>query len=161
MKWNQHNPEGRGTPRVADGWMRQFLRRGAEQQAGMLDNLLARLNGDLAKLPADALPGKEFVRIARLYQDGYRHLAQLELETAKLRLLAERAHARAPMTDEEFAAQIEALGRQAIGALSVEELEAELARKRALPAPTSDPGRSIAPKEENMNPQHQDEARER
>lgn len=27
--------------------------------------------------------------------------------------------------------------------------------------PTSDPGRSIAPKEENVNPQHQDEARER
>lgn len=26
---------------------------------------------------------------------------------------------------------------------------------------TSDPGRSIAPKEESMNPQHQDEARER
>lgn len=144
MKWDQHNPEGRGTPRVADGWMRQFLRRGAEQQAGMLDNLLARLNGDLAKLAPDALPGKEFVRIARLYQDGYRHLAQLELETAKLRLLAERAHARAPMTDEEFAAQIEALGRQALAtvpaeeraqSLSVEELEAELARKRALPQP--------------------------
>lgn len=33
---------------------------------------------------------------------------------------------------------------------------AELARLR-----TSDPGRSIAPKEETMNPQHQDEARER
>lgn len=27
--------------------------------------------------------------------------------------------------------------------------------------PTSDPGRIVAPKEENMNPQHQDEARER
>lgn len=27
--------------------------------------------------------------------------------------------------------------------------------------PTSDPGRSIAPKEETMNPQHQDEDRER
>lgn len=137
MKWDQHNPEGRGTPRVSDGWMRQFLRRGAEQQAGMLDALLARLHRDLEKLPADALPGKDFVRVARLYQDGYKHLAQLELDTAKLRLLAERAHARAPMTDEEFAAQIEALGRQAVSALSVEELEAELARKRALPAPAA------------------------
>lgn len=137
MKWDQHNPEGRGTPRVSDGWMRQFLRRGAEQQAGMLDQLLARLHRDLEKLPADQLPGKDFVRVARLYQDGYKHLAQLELDTAKLRLLAERAHARAPMTDEEFAAQIEALGRQAVSALSVEELEAELARKRALPAPAA------------------------
>lgn len=135
MKWDAHNPEGRGTPRLSDGWMRQFLRRGAEQQAGMLDRLLVRLEADLTKLPAGALPGKDFVRVARLYQDGYRHLAQLELETAKLRLLAERAHARAPMTDEEFSAQIEALGRQAVGALSVEELEAELAKKRALPEP--------------------------
>lgn len=135
MKWDQHNPGGTGNGRRPhDGWMSQFLRRGAEQQAGMLDNLLSRLQADMGKLPADAVPGKEWVRVARLYQDGYRHLAQLELEAAKLRLLAERSKVRAPMTDDEFAAQIEALGRKAVGALSVEELEAELARKRALPA---------------------------
>jgi hypothetical protein len=31
--------------------MAQFLRRGAEQQAGMLDNLLDRLKADMGKLP--------------------------------------------------------------------------------------------------------------
>lgn len=144
MKWDQHNPGGTGNGRRPhSGWMDQFLRRGAEQQAGMLDNLLGRLKADMDKLPADAVPGKEWVRVARLYQDGYRHLAQLELEHLKFRLLAERSAIKAPMSDEEFAAQLEALGRKAIGALpaeerarglSAEDLEAELARRRALPA---------------------------
>lgn len=134
MKWDQHNPEGRGTPRVADGWMRQFLRREIEEQAAMVVRVRERVTKDLDAKP-EGIPGKDTMRAARFALDGCLHLARLELETAKLRLLAERAHARAPMTDEEFAAQIEALGRQAVGALSVEELEAELARKRALPAP--------------------------
>lgn len=134
MKWDQHNPDGRGTPRVSDGWMRQFLRREIEQQAAMVVQVRQRVQRDLEKTP-EGIPGKDTMRAARFALDGTLHLARLELEHAKLQILAQRAGARAPMTDEEFAAQIEALGRQAISALSVEELEAELARKRALPAP--------------------------
>jgi hypothetical protein len=81
------------------------------------------------------VPGNEWCRLARLYQDGYRVLATLELETAKVRLLAERAHVRAPMTDEEFSREIEALGRKAVRALSDDELCVEIARRRALPTP--------------------------
>lgn len=131
MTWNQRpGPSGSGP---CDGWMRQFLRRGVEQQVGMLTALRERLQRDLERRP-DELPGKEWVRVARLYQDGYRHLATLELETAKVRLMAERAHVRAPLSDEEYQAELEALGREAVRALSVEELEAEIERRRVLPA---------------------------
>jgi hypothetical protein len=84
--------------------MRQFLRRKPEQQVGMLTALTERLERDLAKLPDGQLPSKEWVRVARLRLDAYRMLATLELETAKVRLRAERSHVRAPMTDEEFQA---------------------------------------------------------
>lgn len=133
MAWNQRpGPSGSG-PR--DGWMRQFLRRKAEQQVGMLTALTERLERDLAKLPDGQLPSKEWVRVARLRLDAYRMLATLELETARVRLLAERANQRAPLSDEEYQREIAELGREAVRALSVEELEAELARKRALLVP--------------------------
>ena len=135
MAWNQHpGPSGSG-PR--DGWMRQFLRRGAEQQVGMLTALADRLERDLAKQP-EGLPGKEWVRVARLYQDGYRHLAQQELETAKVQLLARRVSGRAPLSDAEYEEQMAALGLEAVRTLSVEQLEVELERKRALPAAPDD-----------------------
>lgn len=76
MAWNQRpGPSGSG-PR--DGWMRQFLRRKPEQQVGMLTALAERLERDLAELPEDAVPGEEWCRVAKLYQDGYRHLATLD-----------------------------------------------------------------------------------
>ena len=103
MAWNQRpGPSGSG-PR--DGWMRQFLRGDAERQVGMLTALRERLQRDLERRP-DELPGKEWCRLAKLYQDAYRMLATLELETAKVRLRAERSHVRAPMTDEEFQREI-------------------------------------------------------
>lgn len=132
MKWDQHNPEGRGTSRVHDGWMSQFLRREAEQQAAMLVRIRERVERDLDAKPG--VPGKETMRAARFAQDGFVHLAQLELDAAKVKLLAMRVHDKRPMTDEEYQAQLEALGRDALGALSVAELEAELDRKRALSA---------------------------
>jgi hypothetical protein len=58
--------------------MRQFLRRKPEQQVGMLTALAERLERDLAELPEDAVPGEEWCRVAKLYQDGYRHLATLD-----------------------------------------------------------------------------------
>ena len=132
MAWNQRpGPSGSGP---SDGWMRQFLRRKPEQQVGMLIALTERLERDLAKLPDGQLPSKEWVRLARLRLDGYRMLATLDLETARVRLLAQRANQRAPMSDEEFQRELEALGRDAVRALSVEELEAELERRRALPS---------------------------
>lgn len=133
MAWNQRpGPSGSGP---SDGWMRQFLRRDAERQVGMLTALTERLERDLAKLPDGQLPGKEWVRVARLRLDAYRMLATLELETARVRLLAQRANQRAPLSDEEYQAQIQALGRDAVRALSVEKLEAEMERRRALRAP--------------------------
>ena len=74
-------------------------------------------------------------RVARLRLDAYRTLATLELDTARVRLLAQQANQRAPLSDEEYQAEFEALGRDAVRALSVEKLEAELERRRALPAP--------------------------
>jgi len=100
----------------------------------MLTALRERLQRDLERRP-DELPGKEWCRLAKLYQDAYRMLATLELETAKVRLRAERSHVPAPMTDEEFQREIEAVGGDAVRALPVEDLEAELERRRALPAP--------------------------
>lgn len=99
----------------------------------MLTALTERLERDLARLPDGQLPSKEWVRVARLRLDAYRTLATLELETARVRLLAQRANQRAPMSDEEYQAQLQALGRDALDTLSVEELEAELERRRALP----------------------------
>ena len=133
MAWNQRpGPCGSGP---SDGWMRQFLRRKPEQQVGMLTALTERLERDLAQLPAGQLPSKEWVRVARLRLDAYRMLATLELETARVRLLAQRANQRAPLSDEEYQRELEALGRETVRALSVEELEAEIERRRALPAP--------------------------
>lgn len=134
MKWDAHNPEGRGTARVHDGWMAQFLRREAEAQAEMLVRIRERVVKDLEAKP-DTVPGKETMRAAKFAQDGFKILADLQLEAAKVELLARRVTGKAPMSDDEYQAQLQALGRDAIGALSAEELEAELARKRALPAP--------------------------
>jgi len=133
-------PSGHGTvgPKP-NGWMAQFLRKEAEQQAALLEGLRTRLIAQLerqGKLDAAALPDKDWCRVARLYQEGYRALASLELETAKVQLLAERAaRDRPPMTDEEYAQEMADLGRDAVKALPDDELRAELARRGlALPA---------------------------
>lgn len=140
MKWDAHNPEGRGTPRVSDGWMSQFLRAEQEKQAAMLVRVRERVERDLERQP-NGMPGKETMRAARFAQDGFKALAQLELEKAKLeldavkvQLLARRLNDKRPMTDEEYAAQMEALGRDALDTQPLEELEAAIARKRALAA---------------------------
>ena len=133
MKWDQHNPEGKGTPRVSDGWMRQFLRREAERQARMLEDIHRRLDKDRERNP-DELPSEGHMRAARFAQDGFRHLATLELEAAKVGLLAKRL-GQAPMTDEEYQRQLEALGDDALDTAPVEKLEAALARRRAVLPP--------------------------
>lgn len=117
--------------------MARFLAEEAEAQTGILRGLRGRLERGMAAAdPASTEPpSREWVRAATLYFDGYRHLAQLQIEHAKLELEARRVTGKAPMTDEEYQAQLQALGRDAIGALSAEELEAELARKRALAVP--------------------------
>jgi len=114
--------------------MSSFLAEEAEAQTRILIALRVRLeNGAKAADPkATKSPSREWVRAARLYFDGYRHLAQLQLEHAKVRLLAERVHGKAPMTDAEYQAQLEALGQDALDTQSAEALEAAIARKRAL-----------------------------
>jgi hypothetical protein len=135
--------------------MSRFLTEEAEAQTRILVTLRGRLErGQAAADPAKSdPPSREWVRACRLYFDGYRSLANLELEHAKIRLMAERSHVRAPMSDDEFQQQIAALGRQALDTLSAEDLEAALARKRAIVVTTSDRTGTMAP----MNPQHQDE----
>lgn len=139
MSWaKQPGPTSSGANRPHDGWMRQFLRRGAERQAEMLDALDARLRLDLEKLDPERLPSEEWVRAARLRLDGFRALAQLELETAKVRLLAQRVNGKAPMTDEEYEAHVRGLVTDGLDALPLEELEAALERKRLQAADPAD-----------------------
>ena len=133
MKWDANNPDGRGTPRVSDGWMAQFLRREAEAQAEMLVRIRERVQRDLDRTQeSGAVPGKETMRAARFAQEGFKILADLELETAKVKLLAQRLNGKTPMTDDEYQDKLQALGRDAVDALPVEELEAALSRRRAL-----------------------------
>jgi replicative superfamily II helicase len=122
--------------------MASFLAEEAEAQTRILVALRVRLeNGAAAADPkATKSPSREWVRAARLYFDGYRHLAQLQLEHAKIRLLAERVHGKAPMTDTEYEAQLEALGQDALDTQSAEALEAALERKRALAVPANPGG---------------------
>jgi hypothetical protein len=117
-----------------DRWMQGFLAESLEQQARILTVLGARLErGQAAADPASTKsPSREWVRAARLYFDGHKHIAMLEIEHAKVRLLAERVHGKAPMTDAEYRAQLEALGQDALDTQSAAALEAALARKRAL-----------------------------
>lgn len=136
MKWDQHNPAGHGRHRgPSDGWMAQFLRREAERQAEMLDAIHARLKLQLEKLDPERLPSEDWLRAARFAQDGFRHLATLELETARVTLLAQRVNGKAPMSDEEYEAKLRDLGRDALDTQPVEELEAAIARRRALAVP--------------------------
>lgn len=125
-------------PARAD-WMRRFLAEEAEAQTVMLSGLRGRLERGMAAADPKSTdpPSREWVRAARIYFDGYRALATLEIETAKLRLLAQRGHR--PLTDDEYQAQLQALGQDAVRALSPEDFEAELARRRALPEPASEP----------------------
>ncbi len=137
MTWSS-NPDGRGTGRTSDGWMRQFLRREAEAQTAMLLRLRERLDRDLDKLDREKIegvPGKEWRRAAKLYIDGYRTLAQLELETARLRLLAQRQNEQRPLSDDEYEREIGQLGREAVKTLTDEEFQLEAERRRSLPAP--------------------------
>jgi hypothetical protein len=132
VKWDQHNPEGRGKPRVSSGWMDQFLARTAERQAKMLDDIFTRLERDREKQP-EGLPSKEHMRAARFAQDGFRHMMDLKFQAAKLELDALRLTGRQdPMSDEVYQAKLEALGDDALDTAPVEKLEAALARRRAL-----------------------------
>jgi len=117
-------------------WMRDFLGEEAEAQCRILAKLRGRLEHgqDAADPRSTTPPSREWVRSMALYLDGYRVLAQLELEHAKLQLLAERA-GKQPMSDEEYHAQLHALGRDALDTQPEAELEAALARRRALAAP--------------------------
>jgi malate synthase len=133
VKWDQHNPEGRGTARVSDGWMAQFLRREAEQQAQMLVQVRERVERDLAAKP-NGVPSKETMRAAKFAQEGFKILATLELEHAKVELLARRVLGKAPMSDEEYMAKLEALGDDSLDTQPIEKLEAAIARRRALAA---------------------------
>lgn len=145
MKWDQHNPEGRGTPRVSSGWMDQFLAREFPRQVQMLDDIHARLERDRERNP-EGLPSKEHMRAARFAQDGFKHMVEMRFQAAKLELDALRiTRGQAPMTDEEYQAKLQALGREAVRSLpaaeraqglTAEELEAELARRRALAVPS-------------------------
>lgn len=138
--------------------MARFLAEEAEAQTRILVGLRGRLERGQAaaaerdaaavaagKQPSHEPPSREWVRAATLYFDGYRHLAQMQIEHAKLELEARRVNGKAPMSDEEYQAQLQALGRDAVQALppaeraqtlSSEELEAELARRRGLGAGT-------------------------
>jgi hypothetical protein len=113
--------------------MAQFLRREAERQAQMLVQVRERVERDLERNPK-GVPSKETMRAAKFAQEGFKILATLELEHAKVELLARRVLGKAPMSDEEYAAQLAALGRDAVDALPVEELEAAIARRRTLPS---------------------------
>lgn len=134
--WGQHST-GPGTPKHR-GWMSTFLRADAEHQVELLGRLAARLDLALDKLTApEALPGEDWTRIARLRLDAYRTLATLEIEAAKLQVLRERMRLKEPMSDDEFQRQIEALSERAVEAMSVEQLEAKLAKKRAALVPAN------------------------
>lgn len=123
-------PGGSGPKPPHDGWMRQFLRAEGARQTMLLSRLAQRLERDLEGQPA-GLPSREFVRVARLYLDGYRQLAALELEHAKVRLEAERvARGMPPMTDEEYAAANAEIARAGLPELADTELEQEVARRR-------------------------------
>lgn len=134
MPWDD-NGSVTGGRRPHDGWLAQFLRKEAEQQAAMLVAIRERVQRDLERNP-DVVPGKETMRAARFAQEGYKILAGLELETAKVKLLAQRVHGKTPMSDDEYAKELEALGRDALDSLSDADLALELERRRtALPAP--------------------------
>lgn len=132
--------------------MARFLAEEAEAQTVILRGLRGRLERGMAaaeKHDADAIaagkqpshepPSREWVRAATLYFDGYRHLAQLQIEHAKLELEARRVNGKAPMSDEEYQAQLQALGQDAVRALTPEQFAAEVERRRSLPEPASEP----------------------
>lgn len=118
--------------------MRDFLAEEAEEQTTILRTLRGRLQRgmDAAERQnphATEPPSREWVRAFAMYLDGFRTLANMEIEHAKLQLLARRLNGKQPpMSDAEYEAQLQALGRDALDTMSAEELEAALTRKRAL-----------------------------
>lgn len=91
-----------------DRWMERFLVEEAEAQTRILVGLRGRLERGMAaaeerdaaavaagKKPNPKPPSREWVRAARLYFDGYKHVAMLQLEYAKLEIARQRAE-RAP-----------------------------------------------------------------
>lgn len=138
MTWNP-GPHSTSTVGRADaGWVSRFLRADAERQARMLETLSDRLERDLVNLPEKQLPSKEWIRAARLRLDGFRALAQLELETARLKLLAARVgQGERELTDEEYEAGKLELGLETLQSMPVDRLGTELARRGLvlMPAP--------------------------
>jgi hypothetical protein len=101
----------------------------------MLARIRERVERDLDRSEELCMvPGEDTMRAAKFAQEGFKILATLELEHAKVELLARRVLGKAPMSDEEYAAQLQALGRDGLDALPVDELEAAIARRRALTA---------------------------
>lgn len=112
--------------------MRAFIESALETKCRILTKLGARLERgqDAADPKSTAPPSREWVRAASLYCDGVRHVAELELEHAKVQLLAQRMNVKQPMTDEEYQRKLEALGDDALDTQPVEKLEEALARRR-------------------------------
>ena len=129
-----------------DGWMRRFLAEEAEAQTKILVTLRGRLERGAAAADPKSTepPSREWVRAASLYFDGYRHLATMEIDHAKLelertrvRLLAKRAGMQ-ELTDDEYARELIELGRESVTALSDDEIAAEV-RRRGLALPAGEP----------------------
>lgn len=129
-----------------DRWMRDFLEQEGEAQTRILTTLRGRLERGAAAADPKSVepPSREWVRAASLYFDGYRHLATMELERAKLeldrvrvRLLAKRAGIH-ELSEAEYEEQVAALGRESVAALPDEEVLAE-ARRRGLALPPGEP----------------------
>lgn len=140
-----------GSPQ-RDAWMARFLAEEWQEQTVILRTLRGRLQRGMdaaeerdaaavaaGKRPNPESPSREWVRAASLYFDGVRHMAQLQIEHAKLDLEARRVNGKTPMTDEEYQAQLQALGQDAVRALTREQFEAEVERRRSLPEPAAEP----------------------
>lgn len=136
-----------GSPQ-RDAWMARFLAEEWQEQTVILRTLRGRLERGMAaseerdaaavaagKRPNADPPSREWVRAATLYFDGVRHLGQMQIEHAKLELEARRVNGKAPMSDEEYQQQLQALGQDAVRALTPEQFAAEVERRRSLPEP--------------------------
>lgn len=117
--------------------MARFLAEEWQEQTVILRTLRGRLQRgmDAADPKASDPPSREWVRAATLYFDGVRHLGQMQIEHAKLELEARRVNGKAPMSDEEYQQQLQALGQDAVRALTPEQFAAEVERRRSLPEP--------------------------
>ena len=114
---------------MADSSFEGRLKAESEKYLSLLEKLGERLTRSInSDVNAHGTPSRDFARSFGHYSGGVRGMLAEQRERVKLKLLAGKA-GQAPLSDEEYEAELRQLAIEAVRELPERELQAELTRR--------------------------------